>query len=118
MSIRQSQELNTGKPAAKDAGRSRAFRKALLFGAGSIGLYVALYAYSGSILEVTTKGHFYAVLPVAAAFLFSYVHGTFTGNFWTAMGVNASSKVTAKRPTDAARKPARQDRRPRAQAQM
>jgi hypothetical protein len=36
----------------------------------------------------------YALLPVSAAFLVSFIHGSFTGNFWTALGIEASKKVT------------------------
>ncbi len=107
----------TRAPKPEDQARSRAKRKAFIYGAFSIALYVVLFANAGTIMNYFTKGHFYCVLPVATALLFSYVHGTFTGNFWTALGVNASSKATKKavkedtitqRPT----------RRPRVHAQM
>ena len=34
----------------------------------------------------------YAALPVLTAFLFSFVHGAFTGSFWSALGIEASKK--------------------------
>jgi hypothetical protein len=38
------------------------------------------------------KGGLYALLPIITAFVFSYFHGTFTGHFWTVLGVEASKK--------------------------
>jgi hypothetical protein len=34
----------------------------------------------------------YAFLPIITAFLFSIVHGSFTGNFWTLLGIEAAKK--------------------------
>ncbi len=108
-----------GSNSPKNSARSRAKRKALLFGAMSAGLYLGLYFCPKPVMENFSKGGFYTVLPVAAAFLFSYVHGTFTGNFWTAIGVNASSKVTQKQAEQkTVQTTKRPDRRPRAQASM
>ncbi len=100
-----------------DGSRRRARNRAFLFGGMSLALYAALFLFSKPLMAAFTKGHFYALLPVATAFLFSYVHGTFTGSFWTAMGIDASSKAVRKtaQPTVAA---PRRDRRPRATAQL
>jgi len=101
----------------KDVSRRNARRKAYVYGAISLALYAVLYAKSQTIMTYFTKGHLFALLPVAAAFLFSYVHGTFTGNFWTALGVNASAKAIRK-PTVEAPLTQQPTRRPRARAQM
>lgn len=100
-----------------NSARRQARRKAYIYGAFSLVLYAILFAKADAIMNTFTKGHFFAVLPVAAAFLFSYVHGTFTGSFWTAMGVNASNKATRK-PTVEAPLTQRPTRRPRVHAQL
>lgn len=56
-------------------------------------LYYGLYYFNDFILEAAQKvregekGYF--LLPIAVAFVFSYVHGEFTGRFWHSMGLQA-----------------------------
>lgn len=66
--------------------------KMLLFGIVSISLYVALLLNQDLISSNFTKGGLYALLPILTALTFSYIHGTFTGNFWTVLGIEASKK--------------------------
>jgi hypothetical protein len=70
-------------------------------------------AFSSQIADICGRGGLYAVVPVATVFLFSYVHGSFAGNFWSALGIEASKK---QRVTVQPSQP-RQDRRPRATLQ-
>ncbi len=44
------------------------------------------------ITEYFARGGLYAILPVATAFIFSFFHGSFTGNFWTVLGIEAKKK--------------------------
>ena len=76
--------------------QSRAKLRAAVFGLGSIALYGTLYAFSDTILHYCARGGFYNVLPIGAVFLFSYVHGSFASNAWTALGIEASLKSTKK----------------------
>lgn len=76
--------------------RSTAKTKAILFGAISIALYAAVFTFSQPLLKLCAHGGMYTVIPVATVFLFSYVHGTFTGNVWTALGIEASHKAGKK----------------------
>jgi len=76
--------------------QSSAKLKALVFGAASIGLYVTVFAFSDTVLHYCAKGGFYNLLPVSAVFLFSYVHGSFAGHTWTALGIEASHKSAKK----------------------
>jgi bacteriorhodopsin len=89
--------------------RARAKSKALIFGVLSIALYAAVFSFSDTVLHYCARGGFYNVLPVSAVFLFSYVHGTFAGNVWTALGIEGSSASARKAAEKAARtqKPAR-----------
>ncbi len=32
------------------------------------------------------------ILPIVTAFVFSYIHGSFTGHFWTVLGIEAAKK--------------------------
>jgi membrane protease subunit (stomatin/prohibitin family) len=74
--------------------RSKALKGAIIFGLATAACYVAVFLNSGVVMKYFTKGGMYALLPVGTAFLFSFVHGAFTGNFWSALGIEASKKVT------------------------
>lgn len=61
-------------------------------GAGSIGLYLLLAMYSREILALSAnKESGYFLVPIVIAFIFSFVHGAFTGYFWEALGVKAKN---------------------------
>jgi len=66
---------------------------ALYLGLLSVILYGFLYQYSGEVrhyAELTHAGSkFYAIVPIIIAFVFSLVHGAFTGHFWEAVGLKA-----------------------------
>jgi F0F1-type ATP synthase assembly protein I len=64
----------------------------LIMGLLSVALYVFLLLKQDSINKYFAMGGLYAFLPIATAFIFSYVHGSFTGNFWTILGIEASKK--------------------------
>jgi len=72
--------------------KKKPYVKAFLFGVVSVALYAALLANQDLINDNFARGGAYALLPIAAAFAFSFVHGNFTGHFWTLMGVEASKK--------------------------
>jgi hypothetical protein len=65
---------------------------AILFGIVSIGLYVVLLSNQGLLNANFARGGVFAFLPIATAFIFSFIHGNFTGHFWTILGVEASKK--------------------------
>ena len=66
---------------------------AIYLGLLSAILYGFLYQYSGDVrhaAELARAGEkFYAIVPIIIAFVFSIVHGAFTGHFWEAMGLKA-----------------------------
>lgn len=66
--------------------------KMVFFGAISIVLYVILLSKQGLINQYFGNGGLYAVLPIITAFIFSFIHGNFTGNFWTVLGIEAAKK--------------------------
>jgi hypothetical protein len=87
---------------AKDYGaaKKKPIKKLILFGFFSVTLYSMVYAFEGTITANFTRGSLYAALPIATAFAFSFVHGSFTNYFWTVLGIEA--KKTAIRPKPAA----------------
>jgi hypothetical protein len=74
--------------------RMKALKATVIFGLATAACYAAVFLNSGMVMKYFTKGGMYALLPVGTAFLFSFVHGAFTGNFWSALGIEASRKVT------------------------
>lgn len=72
--------------------KKRPYLKTALYGAVSVGLYVLLLTRQDLINSNVAKGGLYAFLPISMAFIFSFVHGNFTGNFWSSLGVEASKK--------------------------
>jgi F0F1-type ATP synthase assembly protein I len=64
----------------------------LFMGILSIALYVTLLQNQDLVNNSFARGGLYALLPIATAFIFSFIHGSFTGNFWTVMGIEAAKK--------------------------
>ncbi len=58
----------------------------------SIVLYGLLLSKQELINSTFGKGGMYALLPIVTAFVFSFVHGAFTGHFWTVLGIEAAKK--------------------------
>ncbi|UZP67896.1 hypothetical protein N1030_02660 [Desulfovibrio mangrovi] len=92
--------------------RKKAKGQAIIFGALSVALYAAVFSFADTMVHLFAKGGLYTALPIATVFLFSYVHGNFTGNVWTALGIEASAK--AGRATEKAGAAKRTDSRNRA----
>jgi uncharacterized integral membrane protein len=72
--------------------KKKPYISTVLFGIVAVALYTALLTNQDTVNTYFTKGGLYAFLPIAVAFLLSFVHGTFTGNFWTLLGVEAAKK--------------------------
>lgn len=82
------------------AAKNGSARKAFVYGAASGVLYLLLFLYADLTVEwagLTRDGQkLYFLLPILIAFLFSYVHGAFTGHFWDAIGFKPAQKLTNK----------------------
>ncbi|MFA5627077.1 MAG: hypothetical protein WCX90_01835 [Thiohalomonadaceae bacterium] len=67
-----------------------------IFGVSSLVLYLLLFVYSDQLVlwaEQTRQGQKVLFLvPIVIAFVFSWVHGSFTGYFWELLGVRAAAK--------------------------
>jgi len=61
----------------------------LAYGLASLTLYFILYFFEDEILAFSSRGRWYFIVPVAAAFIFSLAHGNFTSQFWDMLGIKA-----------------------------
>ncbi|MFA5902969.1 MAG: hypothetical protein WC836_03475 [Desulfobacula sp.] len=77
---------NNKKPVGKMVG----------YGIGTILLYTAVFMNVDTVTTYFTKGSWYAALPIATVFVFSFVHGAFASNLWSVLGIEAQ-KSTGKR---------------------
>jgi hypothetical protein len=103
-----------GEQMAETVSRKKIVQKTLVFGAAAAAIYAAVFYFADPLMSIVSRGKFYALVPVATVFLFSYIHGNFTSYFWSALGIEAS-KRTGVQPTAKAVKPTkRKDTRPRA----
>ena len=71
--------------------RNRALTRTLLYGAISVTLYTLLYLFNEEILTHSKDGKWNFIIPITIAFIFSVVHGNFTGQFWDLFGIKAKS---------------------------
>ena len=76
--------------------RKRHVVRSLVFGAAAVALYAAVFTHSEWITTLSAKGGLYAIVPVVTVLVVSYVHGSFTGAFWSALGIEASKASAAK----------------------
>jgi len=63
--------------------------KLIVFGSTTLTLYILLYLFEDEFLSLSTRGAWFFVIPVTAAFVFSYTHGNFTSHFWDSLGIKA-----------------------------
>jgi|SRR5208283_1065678 len=72
--------------------------KTIVYGVITAVLYAAAFTHADSIMQLFTKGGYYAALPIATVFVFSFAHGAFASNLWSMLGIEAIMKQPAKRP--------------------
>lgn len=58
----------------------------------SLGLYVLLFTYEQDVLRLSLEGAWGFLVPIVIAFIFSFVHGAFTGGFWDMLGLKAKKR--------------------------
>lgn len=74
-----------------EASKRKAVATAVGWGITSVILYFLLYYFEQPILQMSRQGGWYFIIPVSIAFIFSWVHGNFTGYFWDALGIKAKA---------------------------
>ena len=77
---------------AANSTKKKPVGKMLVMGLISIALYTLLLARQDEVNGMFGKGGWFAFLPIITAFVFSFIHGTFTGDFWTVLGIEAAKK--------------------------
>lgn len=90
--------------------------KMIFFGLLTAALYGLIFANADWVMEHFTRGAWYAAMPVATVFLFSFVHGAFASHLWSVLGVGVSRKPAQPRPTKVRR--AIRRRRPQPQLRL
>lgn len=55
-------------------------------------LYWLLFANEAQVMSLSSQGKWAFWIPVSIAFVFSFAHGAFTGEFWDVLGVKAKKK--------------------------
>lgn len=78
--------------------KKKPLAKTIVYGVITAALYAAAFTHSDAILQLFTKGGYYAALPIATVFVFSFAHGAFASNLWSMLGIEAIMKQPAKRP--------------------
>jgi hypothetical protein len=71
--------------------KTTALIQTILLGVVSATLYFLLYYFEEPILNWSKQGGWYFIVPISIAFVFSLVHGEFTGRFWDLLGVKAKA---------------------------
>jgi hypothetical protein len=93
--------------------RGKLLGRTAVLGVASAALYAAVFTHSATVMKYFTKGGIFAALPIITVFVFSFVHGAFTSNLWSVLGIEATKKV---QPRVAPKRPAPRKRpRPRIQ---
>lgn len=72
--------------------RKKPYGSMIIMGCISAALYSALLLNQDLLNRYCGQGGLYAIFPIATAFVFSFVHGSFTGDFWTVLGIEAAKK--------------------------
>ncbi len=77
---------------AQSSTRKKPVGALVVTGILSLALYATLLLKQDLVNNTFARGGLYAFLPIVTAFVFSYIHGSFTGHFWTMLGIEAAKK--------------------------
>ena len=99
----------------KSVNKNQIVIKTLIYGVITAAFYAAAFSNADLLMSVFTRGGYYAAFPIATVFAFSFAHGSFASNLWSALGVEAITKSSEVRAEKVQRKPAK---RPRPRVRM
>ncbi len=71
--------------------------RTVALGAVSLVLYILLFSNETTALDLSLTPGWGFLFPILIAFLFSFVHGAFTGGFWDMLGLKAQTRKEPKR---------------------
>ncbi len=66
--------------------------KAALWGLGSACLLALVFVNEDLVTDLFTRGKWFAALPIASVFIFTFVHSAFAHNFLSALGIEPKRK--------------------------
>lgn len=64
-------------------------KRTVFYGLASAVLYALVFSHTAALMPYFTAGSYLAALPIATAFLFSFIHGAFASNLWSMLGIEA-----------------------------
>lgn len=96
--------------ARSDEKRKKLILQTLVFGGITVALYAAVFSNASAFAELFARGGYYAALPIATVFVFSFAHGAFSSNLWSVLGIEAATTHAVQRPTVSAPRPAQRPR--------
>lgn len=70
----------------------RQIARVVALGVFTAALYWLLFANEAEVLSLSSQGKWTFWIPVSIAFVFSFAHGAFTGEFWDVLGIKAKKK--------------------------
>jgi hypothetical protein len=108
-----------GRPMAQDYAtkKRKPIAKTVVFGACTVAFLAAAFTNSSTLMSYFTRGGWYAALPIATVFAFSFVHGAFASNLWSTLGIEARKRETQQKTVEKVVQQRKQARkRPRAYA--
>lgn len=76
---------------SKESNR-RQLARTVVLGAATAFLYWLLFTNEAEVVRLSSEGKWAFWIPVSIAFVFSFAHGAFTGEFWDVLGVKAKKK--------------------------
>jgi len=120
-SVLSNNNMRGEKIMGEEISKKKPIGKTIGYGAVTAALYAAVFMNADTVTSYFTRGSWYAALPIATVFIFSFAHGAFASNLWSLLGIEAVRKdvkvVTAEKTVHEdvrAKKSAR--KRPRARA--
>lgn len=91
--------------------------KTIGYGLATAGLYAAVFMNSDTVMSNFARGGWYAAMPIATVFVFSFVHGAFASHLWSLLGIEAMKKDALKQTvTQAIQRKKQVQKKPRARA--
>lgn len=83
-----------GRSMANEQGvqKQKPWGQTIGYGALTAALYAAVFAHADPIMQTVARGGWYAALPIATVFVFSFAHGAFASNLWSLLGIEGARK--------------------------
>ncbi len=75
--------------ARSESSKAGAIGKTVGYGVVSAACYAAVFTNSDAVMQVFSRGGWYAALPIATVLAISFVHGAFAHNLWSLLGIEA-----------------------------